>query len=108
LRVIHELWRVVRRPHLGRQRAADHPLIVLDRAHFGSWANYRYRAESGEYVIGRTFQEVSQAWQALDELDQVLIGPGKECLLGIFMLTPHRLEIDFRLRIVELIPAPST
>lgn len=36
---------------------------------------------------------------------QVLLGPGKECPLGIFMLTPHRLEIDWRLRTVELRPA---
>ena len=36
------------------------------------------------------------------EID-ILVGPGKECLLGTDLLNPHRLEIDFRTRTVRLI-----
>ncbi len=33
----------------------------------------------------------------------VLVGPGTECLLGAALLEPHRLEIDYGKRTVELI-----
>ena len=61
-------------------------------------------------LAGEQVTEFQSYWvraQWLGELVdvQVLLGPGKECLLGIFMLTPHRLEIDWRQRTVELLPA---
>jgi predicted aspartyl protease len=35
---------------------------------------------------------------------QVLVGPGKQCLLGTVLLSPHRLEIDYGQRCVSLVP----
>ena len=37
----------------------------------------------------------------------VLVGPGKLCLLGTDMLKPHRLEIDYGERTVELTRNPA-
>ena len=38
---------------------------------------------------------------------QVLVGPGTECLLGTALLVPHRLEIDYETRTVQLVQASS-
>ena len=38
---------------------------------------------------------------------QILVGPGKECLLGTVLLAPHRLEIDYEARTVRLVRASS-
>lgn len=35
---------------------------------------------------------------------QILVGPGKQCLLGTVLLAPHRLEIDYAQRQVRLVP----
>ena len=37
----------------------------------------------------------------------ILIGPGKECLVGTALLSPHRLEIDYEARTARLIPNPT-
>lgn len=56
-----------------------------------------------------TFQayEVVLNWFDEPVLVRVMVGPGKECLIGTQMLTPHRLEIDFATRIARLIRNPS-
>ena len=38
---------------------------------------------------------------------RILVGPGKLCLLGTDMLKPHRLEIDYAERTVELTRNPA-
>lgn len=46
-------------------------------------------------------------WFDEPTLVQVLVGPGKVCLLGTDMLKPHRLEIDYGVRTVELTRNPN-
>jgi clan AA aspartic protease len=41
-------------------------------------------------------------WFGQQVQTRVLVGPGKECLLGTALLAPHRLEIDFEKRTVRL------
>jgi predicted aspartyl protease len=38
---------------------------------------------------------------------RILVGPGKECLLGTQLLVPHRLDIDYGQRSVRLVPNPK-
>lgn len=38
---------------------------------------------------------------------RILVGPGTECLFGTELLNPHRLEIDYGKRTVELSRNPS-
>ena len=37
----------------------------------------------------------------------VLVGPGKECLIGTYLLAPHHLDIDYEQRVVQLLRASS-
>ncbi|MBI5761216.1 MAG: hypothetical protein HZA46_22120 [Planctomycetales bacterium] len=46
-------------------------------------------------------------WFDEPTLVRVMIGPGKLCLLGTDMLKPHRLEIDYGVRTVELTRNPN-
>ena len=43
--------------------------------------------------------------QAIDTF--ILVGPGKECLLGTALLSPHHLDIDCEARVVHLTPNPN-
>ena len=51
--------------------------------------------------------DVQFAWMGQRALVRILVGPGKECLLGTEMLNPHRLEIDYGRRKVSVTPALS-
>jgi predicted aspartyl protease len=51
--------------------------------------------------------ELSFGWFERKVLARVLLGPGKECLVGTQLLNPHRLEIDYERREVRLIPSPT-
>lgn len=53
----------------------------------------------------QTFQgyELVIQWLAEETLVPILVGPGKDFLIGNAMLNPHRLEIDFGPRTVRLI-----
>lgn len=42
-------------------------------------------------------------WMGEDTQTRVLVGPGTDCLIGTALLEPHRLEIDYEKRTVELI-----
>jgi predicted aspartyl protease len=42
-------------------------------------------------------------WLGKAVLSRILVGPGRECLIGTEFLNPHRLEIDYGQRIVELV-----
>ncbi len=46
--------------------------------------------------------DVEFAWLGKRTLVRVLVGPGKECLVGTQLLDPHRLEIDYGQRAVRL------
>jgi clan AA aspartic protease len=65
-------------------------------------------AITAELASDQTFQYetflVEFEWLGQTLLTRVLVGTGKECLLGTALLEPHRLEIDYRRRTVELIP----
>jgi hypothetical protein len=37
----------------------------------------------------------------------MLVGSGKECLIGTALLNPHRLEIDYEYRTVQLLQGKS-
>lgn len=50
-------------------------------------------AANQEFVYDSYFVEF--VWQGQDVEVQILVGPGKECLLGTILLRPHRLEIDY-------------
>lgn len=56
--------------------------------------------EFPQYLVA--FEWLGQVIEA-----HILIGPGKECLLGTEFLSPHRLEIDYEARTVKLIPNPN-
>ena len=51
--------------------------------------------------------DIQFAWLGKRILVQVLIGPGKECLVGTALLNPHRLEIDYGQRTVDLVSNPD-
>lgn len=42
-------------------------------------------------------------WLNDDALVPILVGPGKDCLIGTAMFNPHRLEMDYGSRIVRLV-----
>ena len=46
-------------------------------------------------------------WFGEDLLTDVLVGPGKECLIGTALLNPHCLVVDYSKRVVELICSPD-
>jgi hypothetical protein len=58
-------------------------------------AEQSYEFPRYEVVLGQTIQTF------------ILIGPGKECLLGTALLAPHRLEIDYEAGTVRLIQGAS-
>ncbi len=47
--------------------------------------------------------DVQFDWLGKRILAQILIGPGKECLVGTALLNPHRLAIDYGKRTVDLV-----
>lgn len=51
--------------------------------------------------------DIQFTWLGQQVLVRALIGPGKECLIGTELLNPHRLEIDFGKRTVQLICNPG-
>jgi len=51
--------------------------------------------------------DIQFTWFGREVLVRVLIGPGKECLIGTELLNPHRLEIDFGKHTVRLGNNPS-
>ena len=53
-----------------------------------------------------TFASFKQVihWLGDEALVPILVGPGKDCLIGTAMFNPHRLEIDFAVRTVRLTP----
>lgn len=51
--------------------------------------------------------DVEFDWLGKRALVRILIGPGKECLLGTQLLDPHRLEIDYGQRSVRLVANPA-
>ena len=51
--------------------------------------------------------DVQFEWLGQQALVRVLIGPGKECLVGTELLNPHRLTIDYGQRTVRLTPNPD-
>ena len=61
-------------------------------------------AADQEFVYDSYFLEFD--WHGRQLEVQILVGPGKECLLGTILLRPHRLEIDYSHGDVELILAP--
>lgn len=46
-------------------------------------------------------------WLNEDVTLPIMVGPGTDCLIGNSMLDPHRLEIDFGKRTVQLIRNPD-
>jgi clan AA aspartic protease len=62
-------------------------------------------ASEQSYVYPCFFVELP--WHGETVLAQVLIGPGTECLIGTELLNPHRLEIDYGKRTVQLQRNPS-
>ncbi len=65
-------------------------------------------------TIGQTQQSfdnlrhaMSFEWFGEDLLTEVLVGSGKECLIGTALLNPHRLEIDYEHRTVQLLQGKS-
>ena len=46
-------------------------------------------------------------WFGLQIEARVLVGPGKECLLGTALLTPHHLDIDYEARTVRIVRGKS-
>ena len=51
--------------------------------------------------------QIELVWLGQTVRVQVLVGPGKQCLLGTVLLSPHRLEIDYTERQVHLGPSPA-
>jgi clan AA aspartic protease len=47
--------------------------------------------------------EVEFVWLGQPTRTTIFVGPGKECLLGTALLSPHQLEINYRQRTVRLI-----
>ena len=60
-----------------------------------------------EHVTTYDTYEVVLKWYGEEVQVQILIGPGKLCLLGTDMLNPHRLQIDYGDRTVELVKKPG-
>lgn len=56
---------------------------------------------AGRHAVFQSFF-VEFDWHGETVRSQVLVGPGKECLLGTELLNPHRLEIDYGERTVHL------
>lgn len=46
-------------------------------------------------------------WLDEDVQTLVMVGPGKDCLIGTAMLNPHRLELDYGSRAVRLVRNPE-
>lgn len=57
-------------------------------------------------AAGRTWTfpcyDVQVDWLGQRILVRVLVGPGRDCLIGTVLLNPHRLEIDYGRRTVRL------
>jgi predicted aspartyl protease len=64
-----------------------------------------------ELAAGQTCElrryELSFSWLGSEICIRVLLGSGKECLVGTQLLNPHRLEIDYSQRTVSLQAAPN-
>ena len=56
-----------------------------------------------EHVTTYDTYDVVVKWLDEDAQVQILIGPGKLCLLGTDLLSPHRLEIDYGQQTVRLV-----
>ncbi len=50
---------------------------------------------------------VEFAWMGEETRTRVMVGPGTDCLIGTALLEPHRLEIDYEKRTVDLIRGSS-
>lgn len=61
---------------------------------------------AGETAIFQIY-DAEIDWLGQWKTVRVYVGPGSECLLGTDILQPHRLEIDYSLRTVSLIPQPT-
>lgn len=57
-------------------------------------------------AAGQSFRyerfDLSLEWLGVAARLFVLVGPGSECPIGTDLLSPHRLEIDYQRRVVEL------
>jgi hypothetical protein len=64
-------------------------------------------AMTAELASSQSFQYrtylVELAWLGRHLITRILVGPGRECLIGTALLDPHRLEIDYGRRTVQLI-----
>ena len=60
-----------------------------------------------EHIATYDTYDVVLPWFDEDVQIQILIGPGKLCLLGTDLLHPHRLEIDYGQQIVRLVQKPD-
>ena len=46
-------------------------------------------------------------WLGKSVVTRILVGPGRECLVGTELLNPHRLAIDYGKRMVDLVCNPD-
>lgn len=61
---------------------------------------------AGQHYRYPTF-DIEFPWFEVTIRIRVLVGPGKECLIGTYLLAPHNLDIDYEQRIVKLLQASS-
>ena len=74
---------------------------ILDTSHLiplGTMQAELASQQSFEYLR----DAVSFEWFGEELLTEVLVGAGQECLIGTALLNPHRLEIDYEHRTVQL------
>jgi clan AA aspartic protease len=68
-------------------------------------------AMTADLASNQTFQYqtylIEFEWCGQYLITRILVGSGKECLIGTALLNPHRLEIDYGSRTVQLIPATN-
>ena len=61
---------------------------------------------AGQHYGYPTF-DIEFTWFEVPIRIGVLVGPGKECLIGTYLLAPHHLDIDDEQRVVQLLRAAS-
>lgn len=78
----------------------------FDSSHATSAGTIEARLAADQSWIYQRY-DVEFDWLGKRILIRILVGPGKECLVGTQLLDPHRLEIDYGQRSVRLVANPT-
>lgn len=74
----------------------------------GTWAGEMEADLAADHTASYQLYFVEINWLGEHALVEILVGPGTECLLGVDLLAPNLLEIDYALRIVRLVTKDSS